>query len=135
MTQPKVKNDYEIATPHATHRRAASCKEVECQGWREGWRILVDTTIQLGRDQRDHFVSGLSKRRFTQLPMPEGKILFTFESEQPCFRQRKDSQIHSVSLERDPNLKINGGSLITPTEFTDTYNENAYQANQRRKRG
>ena len=135
MTQPKVQNDYEVATPHATHRRAASCKEVECIGWLEGWRILVDTTIQLGKDQRDYFVSGRSKRRFTQLSMPNGKILFTFDAEQTCFRQERDAHIHSISLDRSPNMRINGGGLITVTEFTDTYNENAYKANQQRKRG
>ncbi len=123
-------NKYGLHTPVLSHRRPATCKEVECESWREGWRILADTRTELGQDQRDYFVSGKSQRHFTQLTLEDGKILFTFAPGQPCFKRGE----HTISLEKAPDYRINGG-LVGHTEFVDTYNENAYQNNQQRKTG
>ncbi len=136
MAGQRQTNDiHSLHTPAASHRRPATCEEVECPDWQHGWMLTVDTRTPLGQRQRDYIVSlaspsHKSHRRFTQLSIEEGKITFTFEAGQACFRQDK----HRATLERAPFHRINT-KPVGNTEWMDSYQENAFQYNLKRSRG
>jgi hypothetical protein len=80
--------------------RKATCAEVDCDQWREGWTTVVDPNTALGRDQAD-YIRTQSGRRFTQSTTPHGWIAFEFEARQRCF----GSDRHLVQADR-PELFI-----------------------------
>lgn len=87
---------YEIRMPKQTHWRAATCAEVECPEYLNGWRTrlprgseLVDVLRHSGR--RFHEITGLTDQ----------ELEFIFEPGQPCFRV----STHRVRVDR-PELFV-----------------------------
>lgn len=91
---------YELRAPAATHWRKASCKEVECAGYREGWRTIVPVDSPQAQYIRAH-----SGRSFTEHTMIDLLTEFTFPPGQQCFA----ADGHRVPLERDPLYIVRGG--------------------------
>jgi hypothetical protein len=92
---------YEITRPAATHYRPATCAQVECPHWRDGWVTRVDTATELGAQQA-RYIAGRSGRTFTA--RVEGSVaVFTFPAGQRCFTP------HRVPLEREPLFAVRGG--------------------------
>ncbi len=65
--------------------RKATCAEVDCSHWRQGWVTAVDETTDLGRRQADYFRSGASGRSYTEARTDAGWTAFEFHSGQQCF--------------------------------------------------
>lgn len=87
---------YEIRMPKQTHWREATCAEVECPEFQNGW------TTRLPRGSELVDVLRRSGRRFheiTDLTSPE--LEFIFEPGQPCFR----ATTHRVRVDR-PELFV-----------------------------
>jgi hypothetical protein len=100
---------YTLSAPLTTHYRVATCAEVDCEHWREGWCSAIDTSTELGIRQADYIVND-SGRSYTQVvDKAGGRVLFTFPAGQRCFRQ------HHVPLERDPVLSVRGGDWRAST--------------------
>lgn len=95
---------YEIARPVATHFRAATCAEVECPAYVNGWNTIVDEHSELGQKQA-YYIRHNAKRKFTEKKSEAGPTCFTFESGQNCFRQ------HKMPLEREPLYRVRGGDF------------------------
>lgn len=92
---------YTVAAPLATHFRPATCEEVDCAHWRDGWRTVVDESTDLGAAQAA-YIRGQSGRRFVE--HREGAAaVFVFEPGQRCFAA------HQLPLERDPLLIVRMG--------------------------
>jgi hypothetical protein len=98
---------YGLSAPQATHYRRASCKEVECpnyaNGWRSGFNVTEPEQANAARIVRLH-----SGRLFTVEELADSlgkveKVIFTFGPGQECFQQ------HRVALERDPVLYVRDG--------------------------
>lgn len=91
---------YGLAMPVETHRRRASCAEVNCPHYLHGWA----TTVAAGSD--DEALIRRAGRHFT---IPErlegGFVRFTFPPGQPCFRAAS----HTISLEREPFYGVRDG--------------------------
>lgn len=95
---------YEIIAPLQTHFRPATCEEVECGAWRNGWKTLVlnDSEAAL------YIRSGASGRRFSEVGFgqdPGQLVQFIFDPGQKCFAADK----HRVPLEREPLYVARGG--------------------------
>ena len=91
-----------------------------------GWRTTVDVSTTLGQAQ-EHYIRRMSGRHFEEKRY--GSIIeFSFYSGQQCFRE------HRVPLERGPIL-TRDGRLQEFDQWTDTWNENAYQIHQLKARG
>lgn len=74
--------------------RTATCDEIECEAWRDGWETRIDLSTELGQRQAAYIVKR-SGRSFSQ--EREGDmIIFVFTPGQRCFRE------HKVAIERDP---------------------------------
>lgn len=64
--------------------RTATCAEVGCGQWREGWVTTVDESTQLGREQGD-YVRHHSGRRYRERRTETGWTAFEFHPGQTCF--------------------------------------------------
>ena len=84
---------YQIVAPTSTHFRPATCREVECRSYMNGWRttVLPDSPQAL-------YIRRSSGRMFAESRNPDGTVSFTFSAGQTCFRAAD----HRVSLEREP---------------------------------
>lgn len=79
---------YAIASPVETHFRPATCAEMECEAYRNGWRTAIDLNGTLGQQQAK-FIRERSGRHFTMEFKPGGGLLFTFPAGQRCFADHK----------------------------------------------
>jgi hypothetical protein len=74
---------WRIVSPTATHWRAASCAEVDCGHYLNGWASIIDESSDLGQRQawyiRNQAGRGYSETRNGPL------TTFTFEAGQACF--------------------------------------------------
>ncbi len=80
---PRLTTGYSLSKPIATHRRPATCDEVNCKYLRNGWQLRVWPNNPLG--ERQIFLVKQSKRRFTRVVEPMGSVLYQFEAGQQCF--------------------------------------------------
>jgi hypothetical protein len=92
---------YELRAPISTHRRAASCREFECEAYAYGWVTTVDVATDLGAAQAN-YIRLHSGRAYT-VQETGTLVAFTFAAGQRCFER------HTVTLERDPLLIVRGG--------------------------
>jgi hypothetical protein len=97
---------YGVAAPLSSRRhwRKATCREVQCRHWREGWASVFDETTELGRGQAN-YVRNFSGRRFRESRADDGRTLFEFSPEQPCF----STDSHVIRDEDVPPLYIARG--------------------------
>ncbi len=81
--------NYAIRAPRKTHMRPATCQEVDCPAYANGWEIQKELlTPEL------LYAATNSGRRFREERVAEGRTLLKFYAGQPCFAS------HEVSLER-----------------------------------
>lgn len=99
---PSEMKTYALSTPLITHFRKATCKEVECKGWRNGWESFIDESTVLGQTQAG-YIRHQSGRRFTESKNEHGITAFKFPAGQTCFREHKEP------LERPPLLLVRNG--------------------------
>lgn len=106
---------YQIASPHTTHSRPATCAEVSCKEYTQGW--MIQKSILTEKNWHDIHAG---KWRYREIDLtgldevPEQGIYLMFEAGQPCFR----ASTHRVSLER-PEIYRAGrgrGKLYNPRE-------------------
>ena len=72
---------FQISAPIATHFRPATCAEVDCPNWLNGWRVQAETlTPDLLHAAKT------SGRRYREESLAPGATWLVFESGQPCFR-------------------------------------------------
>jgi hypothetical protein len=99
---------YGLSAPQATHYRRASCREVECVNYANGWRSGFDVTDPV-KANAARLIRLHSGRLFTVEEIRGGPlntvqmVIFTFGPGQECFQQ------HSVPLEREPVLYVRDG--------------------------
>lgn len=97
---------YGIASPVSTHWRPATCEEVGCEHFTEGW----STRVQAG-DHADFVrrvckgeVDGIRRHALEQAEA-DGWVLFIFEAGQRCFKQGE----HVAPLDRPQLFLVRGG--------------------------
>lgn len=92
---------YAVRAPLETHWRTASCQEVDCEAYQNGWVTVLDLSTELG-EQQARYIKFHSGRHYTveeNYPL----VTLTFPPEQQCFRP------HQLPLERDPVLIVRDG--------------------------
>lgn len=91
---------YQILAPVSTHFRPATCAEVDCPDYLNGWRVRLEAlTPEVAQTART------TGRRYRELHVQEGETWLVFEAGQPCFR----ASTHRKSLEREPMWRVKGG--------------------------
>lgn len=91
---------YEVVSPLSTHFRPATCAEVDCPHYVNGWRVRVEAlTPDLLHAARN------SGRKYVEQPVAEGETWLVFEAGQDCF---KASQ-HRTRMDRQPLYVVRDG--------------------------
>ena len=128
MLRPTNSNRFETTWPMSTHWRDATCQEVNCPHYLNGWI----TRVAPG-SQQDLYIRADKERRY-KLERGEEFNFYTFEAGQRCFRSGQ----HRIKLDRGPWLTKNqtgreaGRVELNAMEYnrwTDEFNEEAYRAN------
>jgi hypothetical protein len=91
---------YAIVAPRSTHWVDATCAEVDCAHYLQGWQSVIDEATELGQRQA-HYIRKESGRAFRERRREDGLTVFFFEAGQACF----DAQRHQRRLDR-PELYI-----------------------------
>jgi hypothetical protein len=127
---------YAITVPTATHTMPASCSQVDCPQYLNGWKTILDKSQEsLIRMVR------CSGRSFKE--NVEGTIhTFVFEPGQPCFKAAE----HRIQI-RPEIYSVRGGDfrgnpLQTPTrihkrpsDWVEDFSENVEKLTEQQKRG
>jgi hypothetical protein len=91
---------YQIVAPDQTHWRPATCEEVNCVAYQNGWTTTVDTATELGQQQAE-YIRRRSGRAFTEDSADGRMVTFRFRAGQTCFAATK----HRIRLDR-PELYL-----------------------------
>lgn len=82
---------YAVRSPLKTHYRSATCQEIECEAYLNGWQLRVEELSPALLYTAQH-----SGRRFKEVRVSSNETYLVFEAGQPCFA----SNTHRKSLER-----------------------------------
>ncbi len=78
--QPDQQN-FRVALPPATHRIPATCEEVDCPHYLEGWMTIVAVD-----SRQANYIRRYSGRQFTVTKTGENILEYKFAAGQECFR-------------------------------------------------
>lgn len=102
--EPKMAPDayrtYAVVSPLSTHFRSATCAEVDCPHYVNGWRVRLEAlTPDLAQAARR------SGRKYAEQAVAEGETYLVFEAGQPCFRAGE----HRIRSDRPPLYLVRPG--------------------------
>ena len=91
---------YSVVSPLSTHFRQATCAEVACPHYVNGWRVRVEAlTPDLLHAARN------SGRKYVEQPVAAGETWLVFEAGQACFKAAQ----HRTRLDRPPLFVVRDG--------------------------
>lgn len=94
---------YDISAPLATHYRKATCQEVDCPAYANGWDTRLDPNDSEQRKGLD-YIRLHSGRHYIDMTKPaDAVVTLRFPPGQQCFRP------HRVPLEREAVYRVRGG--------------------------
>jgi len=136
---PQHFQSYRIVAPLSSHRRRATCAEVECEKRKRGFRAQFDVSTIAGRNNA-HRVEALKGSRMFSRHVEGPLVTYTFPAGQNCL------DVHTVPLEREPFYVVQGGDhrgnprgiapqRLSEANFIDHFRNNQAQVQQRIERG
>lgn len=137
---------YAIRSPQGTHYRPATCEEVNCSAWRDGWwlrgdllpDVLKATVVNSGKRYERLVITSAEVNEV----YPEAGEYWVFEAGQACFRSGQ----HTVRLERpafyfvgkhpvQQQLQIARATPMAEVDFVDHMGTHLDQLRTRIERG
>lgn len=91
---------YAVVSPLSTHFRKATCAEVHCPHFENGWCVRVE-----GLHPDLLHAARTSGRRYEEQRLVEGETWLIFEPGQPCFRAND----HRTRVDREPLYVVRDG--------------------------
>jgi len=91
---------FQISAPLETHWRSASCAEVDCPQYLNGWRVRLE-----GLSEEDRWAIHRSGRKFERHEIAAGETWLMFEAGQSCFAASE----HKLPLGRPELFVVRGG--------------------------
>lgn len=91
---------FAFIAPAETHWRKATCAEVECGAYLNGWTLNT-----AGLAEQDVHLAKHAGREFVATEGPDGGETLTFAAGQPCFR----ASAHRLRLDREEIFLKHGG--------------------------
>ena len=101
---------FAMRAPLGTHFRPASCEEMDCPAYLQGWTTRVDLSTDLGQAQA-RYIRKDSGRTFTEVEPG----VFRFEPGQACFR----ASDHRTRNDRPEMYLIRNGDHRVPDRVAD----------------
>ncbi len=102
MGPPQAYKTFGMSMPARTHRRRATCEEVMCLPYLNGWR----TILPLGSEHVDVVRSLRGRYSFTE-GLDDGLVTFTFPPGQACFKASE----HTIQLDRPAHFYVAHGDF------------------------
>lgn len=93
---------YQIVSPLSTHWRKATCAEVSCPNYLNGWRVRVE-----GLPLDMLHTAKTCGRKFTELDVTESEHWLVFEPGQACFRAGE----HRALLDKQEIFVVRDGDF------------------------
>lgn len=100
MLPPQYYKNFAIRSPIQTHTRPATCVEIGCLAYHNGWQYRIETLLP-----EDLHVAIHSGKRCRIVDVKEGESYLVFEPGQPCF----DAPNHRVTLDRPEIFLVGRG--------------------------
>lgn len=97
---PEAYRTFAVMSPVETHMRPATCEEVGCDQYRQGWRVHIEA---LTPDLL--YAAKTSGRRYREEHIAEGQTYLLFEPGQACFK----AATHRAPLGRPPLYVVRDG--------------------------
>ena len=133
---PNAYDTYQVLAPESTHFRKATCEEIDCPNFLNGWKVRVEILpLELLHTART------SGRRFRELHVKEGETYLVFEPGQPCFQastHRKRLEREEIFIKRHGDAhRMRGERTVMsgPTPWLDSFGENQDNLAARIERG
>lgn len=102
--EPQQYKTYRLVAPKSSHWTKATCAEVDCAPYKNGWTSLVDETTVKGA-QTAHAIRTMYRvGAYREERMLNG-TLFTFSAGQPCFQ----ASTHMKRIQRPDLCLVQGG--------------------------
>jgi len=96
---------YQIVSPLSTHWEPATCAQVDCPEYLNGWRVRVE-----GLPAEMVLAARTTGRKFTELEVAHNEHWLVFEAGQPCFRaslHRRLLDKQEIFIARDGDFRGN----------------------------
>lgn len=103
---PQAYKTYGMAMPLRTHWRRATCEEVGCEAYRNGWVSTFDVATELGQRQYAYCKEDRSRSFSVQRPMLT-LVKFVYPPGSRCFR----SDEHRLPLDRPARFYVAEGDF------------------------
>lgn len=101
---------YQIVAPRKTHFRLATCQEVGCAAYQNGWITALDERDPDSRNAAQ-WIRVKSGRHFVESRRADGTTQFVFKPEQQCFRP------HQTRIDKPELYIVRGGDhRANPTQ-------------------
>lgn len=91
---------FQISAPVETHWRPATCAEVNCPQYLNGWRVRLD-----GLPEADRWAIHESGRKYERREIAAGETWLVFEAGQACFAASE----HKLPLGKPELFVVRGG--------------------------
>lgn len=119
--------------------RKATCEEVDCKNWRNGWKSIFDLSTPLGQKQA-RYVRDHSGRSYVVEGQVGTLVTLVFAAGQTCFNE------HKTAIERDPLFVIREGDFrgnpreiaplrLSPIAWRDNFGEHQETLAEAARRG
>lgn len=105
LMAPQAYKTYAVVAPVSTHWRKATCAEVDCPHYLNGWRTRIENLTPELLHTATH-----TGRRYTVQQIAEGESYLVFAAGQPCFAaasHRKRSDRPPLYVVRDGDHRGN----------------------------
>lgn len=96
---------YQIVSPISTHWEPATCAQVDCPEYRNGWRVRIE-----GLPPEMVHAARTTGRKFMELEVAHNEHWLVFEAGQPCFRASQHRRLldkQEVFIARDGDFRGN----------------------------
>jgi hypothetical protein len=131
---PSAYETFSVHRPLATHWRPATCAEVACPDYLNGWKARVEQLTEKGLYAATH-----CGRKFDRVAVAPGETWLVYDAGQPCFHAKQ----HCKPLERPELFVVRAGDWrdpgnpfkISPESWLDSFGENQEQLHDRQVRG
>jgi hypothetical protein len=100
--EPQFYKTFQIAAPLSTHFVPATCAQVDCPHYLNGWRVRVEGLPPDLLHTAKH-----SGRKHTEMRIAEGETWLVFEAGQPCFKATE----HKRRLDRPEYFLVRDGDF------------------------
>lgn len=120
---PNEYSTFSIHTPLNTHWRKATCSEVNCPQYLNGWGLRVES-----HDATIVYAAEHSGRKFYRKEVSPGETWLVFEAGQPCFQEAN----HRKKLDREEFYLLRRGDFrsygepykLSASSWSDSFGEN-----------